>query len=249
MLDALAHELDTAFAPLAPEERLKTLRQSLPGKLVFTSSLGIEDQLLTAIIAEAGLDITIATLDTGRLFPETYALWTETEARYQCRIVAHYPDRVALEALVAEQGIDGFRDSIEARKACCDVRKIEPLERALAGAGGWITGLRADQSANRGAFHFVEIDRARGLIKANPLLDWSRERVREEARRRNVPVNPLHEQGFLSIGCAPCTRAISPGEPERAGRWWWEQEAQKECGLHVGADGKLTRGNPAEASA
>lgn len=247
MLDALAHELDEAFAPLAPGQRLAALRKELPGRLVFTSSLGIEDQLLTAIIVEEGLDIEIATLDTGRLFPETYALWAETEARYQRRIQAHCPDRVALEALVAEQGIDGFRASIEARKACCDVRKIEPLDRALAGAAGWITGLRGDQSANRGAFHFVEIDRARGLLKANPLLDWTRERVREEALRRKVPVSPLHESGFLSIGCAPCTRAVRPGEPERAGRWWWEQEAEKECGLHIGADGKLTRSKPAEA--
>ena len=138
-----------------------------------------------------------------------------------------------LEALVAAQGINGFYKSREARAACCDVRKVEPLTRALAGAAGWITGLRADQSAHRGAVGLVAADPARGLLKLSPLHDWTREAVRTFAAAHAVPANPLHANGFASIGCAPCTRAIGPGEPERACRWWWEDEAQKECGLHV----------------
>jgi phosphoadenosine phosphosulfate reductase len=185
-------------------------------------------------LAEAGIDVDVVTLDTGRMFPETYATWEETERRYGRRIRAIYPRHDALEALIAAQGINGFYQSREARLACCDVRKVEPLARALAGASAWITGLRAGQSAQRRGVDLVEADRARGLLKLNPLCDWTRETVADFARRHEVPTNPLHEKGFLSIGCAPCTRAVRPGEPERAGRWWWEDDARKECGLHLG---------------
>jgi phosphoadenosine phosphosulfate reductase len=183
------------------------------------------------MLREWALDIDVVTLDTGRLFPETYALWAETERRYSLRIRGIYPQRRALENLVQQYGIDGFYDSRRARSACCDARKVEPLNRALAGAAGWIVGLRADQSAARQDTALIAADE-RGLLKFSPLFDWTREAVRSYAEIHRVPVSPLHDRGFVSIGCAPCTRAIAPGEPERAGRWWWEQDETKECGLH-----------------
>jgi phosphoadenosine phosphosulfate reductase len=172
------------------------------------------------------------TLDTGRLFPETYALWEETERRYGLRIRAVFPQQAQLETLVAAQGINGFYASREARLACCHVRKVEPLNRALDGARAWIVGLRADQSSHRQGMGLVTADAERGLIKVSPFFDWARDAVLNFAEKNAIPINPLHAKGFASIGCAPCTRAIAPGEPERAGRWWWEQEEKKECGLH-----------------
>jgi phosphoadenosine phosphosulfate reductase len=240
--------LASQLADLTLAERLRAVRSAVAGKIVFTTSLGLEDQALTHLIAEAGVDIQFATLDTGRLFPETYTVWRETEARYGIRIQPFYPKHDALEDLVSRQGIDGFYGSIDARKACCGVRKIEPLGRALKGAAVWVTGLRADQSDNRSNVAVVEWDEARGLFKLNPLIDWSREKTVAFVEANAVPINPLHGQGFLSIGCAPCTRAVQPGEPERAGRWWWEDETKKECGLHIGPDGKISRAaTPAEA--
>ena len=161
----------------------------------------------------------------------------DTEARYGRRIHGLSPDRMRLEQLVARQGINGFRASVEARRACCAVRKVEPLRRALDGAAGWITGLRAEQSADRALLDLVVVDPAYGIIKASPLFDWTRERVVDFVRRHEIPYNPLHDRGFLSLGCAPCTRAVKPGEAERAGRWWWEQDDKKECGLHASATG------------
>jgi len=222
-------------------QRLAAIVKMVEGPLVFTTSLGIEDQLITHHIATQNLAIKLVTLDTGRLFPQTYDVWQATEEKYGVRIQAMFPDAVATEALVADQGINGFYYAIEMRKACCHVRKVEPLNRALNGAKGWVTGLRGGQSANRDHLVFAEEDAARGLIKFNPLADYSREQVVAEVKALNVPYNVLHDQGFLSIGCAPCTRALRPGEPERAGRWWWEDEANKECGLHVAEDGTLVR--------
>lgn len=229
--------------------RLIQARAEIAGRLVFTTSFGLEDQLLTHLVVEAGLaqEIAFATLETGRLFPEVHDLWAETERHYGIAIQAFMPDALSVEALVAEQGINGFRASPEARKRCCQLRKLAPLDRALAGASGWITGLRADQSQARAAVELFEADPARDLIKINPLYDASREEALAAAQSLGVPLNPLHARGFVSIGCAPCTRAIAPGEPERAGRWWWEQDAAKECGLHVGADGRLVRAAAAEA--
>ena len=245
-LATIAQALNTRAAALDAAGRLVALRSALPGLIVFTTSLGLEDQVITHLIASAGLDIALATLDTGRLFPESYEVWQQTEARYGVRVEAFTPEAGALEALVARQGINGFYDSVEARKACCGIRKLEPLGRALAGAQGWVTGLRADQSEHRTSLAFVEFDEARGLVKLNPIFDWSRDQALAFAKTHDVPLNPLHERGFLSIGCAPCTRAIAPGEPERAGRWWWEDDGKKECGLHIGPDGKITRtGAPA----
>lgn len=243
---ALSDRLDAAFGDLLPVDRLRLLRQAVSGRIVFTTSFGLEDQALTHWICEAGLDIEIVTLDTGRLFPETYTLWVDTEQRYERRIRAVYPRHDGVEDLVARQGVNGFFESVEARKACCGVRKVEPLRRALDGASAWVTGLRGDQSANRQGMGFVAHDPAHGLLKANPLIDWSRDAVLAFAEQNEVPLNPLHTQGFPSIGCAPCTRAVAAGEPERAGRWWWEDEAKKECGLHVAEDGRLVRaGAPA----
>jgi thioredoxin-dependent adenylylsulfate APS reductase len=230
-----AAELDRALAALTLAQRLAAIRSALDGSIVFTTSFGLEDQVILHHICEAGLDIDVVTLDTGRLFPETYATWEETEQRYGCRIRAVYPEHGALERLIAAQGINGFYRSKEARMACCGVRKVEPLARALAGAQGWITGLRADQSAARGGLSFVALDGERNLLKFNPMLDWSRHAAQDFAAAQQVPTNPLHQKGFLSIGCAPCTRAVRPGESERAGRWWWEDESKKECGLHVAA--------------
>ncbi len=238
---ALAVSLNTAFQSLDPIERLILLRHSVPGPLVFTTSLGLEDQVLTHLIIRSGIDVRFVTLDTGRLFPETHALWAATERHYGIRIEGFYPDAAAVEALVDTNGINGFYTGKPARQACCAVRKVAPLARALHGAAGWITGLRADQSATRQEMDFVGFDPARQLLKANPLFDWSRNRIATLAADEQVPVNPLHERGFLSIGCAPCTRAVAPGEPERAGRWWWEDEQTKECGLHLSPDGRLIR--------
>jgi phosphoadenosine phosphosulfate reductase len=248
-LSALADSLNASASTLSPQARLAAFRNAMPGRIVFTTSLGLEDQAITQMIASERLGIDIITLDTGRMFPETYALWQETEERYGVTIRPFYPNADAIESLVAKQGINGFYSSIEARKACCEVRKIVPLARALKDAAGWITGLRADQSEHRGALSFVTHDAARGLLKLNPIFDWTREQTLAYTQVENIPVNPLHAKGFLSIGCAPCTRALQPGEDERAGRWWWENEAQKECGLHITPDGKIVRARGDEASA
>ena len=239
---------DTLSIPRADLiDRLAKVRAAIPGRAVFTTSFGIEDQAITHAIAAGGFDIDIVTLDTGRLFPETYALWAETEARYSRRIRAVYPDGEALAQLVADQGIDGFYHSVAARKACCGLRKVEPLKRALHGAALWIAGLRSEQSEARNDVPFLANDAGFGVLKANPLHDWTRDDVVAYTQANAAPVNPLHDRGYPSIGCAPCTRTIAPGEPERAGRWWWEQESAKECGLHVGPDGRLTRAKAAEA--
>lgn len=213
-------------------DRIKLLRDSIDGRIVFTTSFGIEDQAILEMIVRNTIDIDVVTLDTGRLFPETYDLWAQTESHFGRRIRAIYPRHDDLETLVEKQGINGFYASREARLACCFVRKVEPLNRALKGARGWIAGLRADQSANRSDMALIAAEPSRRLLKLNPIFDWSREQVAAFAASQGVPVNSLHEKGFASIGCAPCTRALRPGEPERAGRWWWEDETRKECGLH-----------------
>jgi phosphoadenosine phosphosulfate reductase len=234
-------QLVSACPALSVIERLQLLRHALQGRIVFTTSFGIEDQLLTHWIAESGLDISLVTLDTGRLFLQTLDVWAQTEARYGLRIESFAPDAAAAQGLVRTQGVLGFRSGIEARKGCCFVRKVAPLRLALKGASGWITGLRADQSDNRSSLAFAETDTGFGLLKFNPLLDMTRLVIADEVKRHSVPVNALHAAGFISIGCAPCTRAIQPGEAERTGRWWWENELHKECGLHVGEDGHLKR--------
>jgi phosphoadenosine phosphosulfate reductase len=209
-----AAALDRALAGLDVTGRLKRFREQVQGTIAFATSFGLEDQVILHHMCEAGLDIDLVTLDTGRLFPETYATWQRSEQRYGRRVRAIYPRHAAVETLIASQGINGFYASREARGACCHVRKVEPLARALAGAQGWITGLRADQSAHRRGIAFVAADPERGLLKLAPLADWTRAAVQGFAAAHEVPTNPLHQQGFVSIGCAPCTRAIRPDEPE-----------------------------------
>ena len=230
---ALAAALDAALAA-EPDlgARLRLIAELIPGRVAFSTSLGIEDQAVFAAIAATDLDIDIFTLDTGRHFPETLQTLAETEARYGRRIRVVFPDAKEVEALVARDGIMGFRDAVENRIACCDIRKVRPLNRALVGAAGWITGLRRDQSAGRSHVPFAAWDAGHALVKLNPIADWSLETLEQFVEDNNVPVNPLHAQGFPSIGCQPCTRAILPGEDIRAGRWWWENEDGKECGLH-----------------
>lgn len=212
--------------------RLVLIASTLSGRVAFSTSLGLEDQALLHAIAASKVTVDVFTLDTGRHFFETLDTLEESERRFGLRIRTVCPDAADLEALVASDGINGFRLSIEARKACCDVRKVRPLRRALAGASGWITGLRRGQSAGRNDVPFAEFDAAFGLVKVNPLADWSLEQLEAYVAANDIPVNPLHARGFLSIGCQPCTRAVKPGEDIRAGRWWWESADGKECGLH-----------------
>ncbi|MCP8897103.1 phosphoadenylyl-sulfate reductase [Shinella daejeonensis] len=227
-----AEALNDQLAKLDLSDRLAFVT-SLGGRSVFTTSLGIEDQVITAAIAAGRLPIVVATLETGRLFPETLALIDETEAHFGLAIERYHPLQDDIDAYAAQYGLNGFYDSVEARHACCAARKLKPLQRALEGASFWITGLRRGQSGNRADTPFAEFDAERGLIKINPLADWDIERIRAFAAENAVPVNPLHARGYPSIGCEPCTRAIKPGEPERAGRWWWENDEKRECGLHV----------------
>ncbi|MFC3074108.1 phosphoadenylyl-sulfate reductase [Shinella pollutisoli] len=227
-----AEALNDQLASLDLTGRL-SLVAGLQGRAVFTTSLGIEDQVITAAIGSERLPVDVVTLETGRLFPETVALIEETEERYGMTISRYHPVADDIDAYAARYGLNGFYESVEARHACCNVRKLKPLARALEGAAFWITGLRRGQSGNRAQTPFAELDAERGLVKINPLADWDIERIRAYVADNAVPVNPLHARGYPSIGCEPCTRAIKPGEPERAGRWWWENDEKRECGLHV----------------
>jgi phosphoadenosine phosphosulfate reductase len=232
-LSVTAARLASECARLDLEQRVAVVRHEVSGRMVFTTSFGLEDQAIAHAIFAGDLAIDVVTLDTGRLFPETYELWTRTEARYGRRIRGFFPDRDSIERLIDHQGINGFRQSLEARYACCAVRKLEPLRRALCGAVAWLSGVRAEQSSLRAKMTYAAVDPQRCILKVNPLFDWTREQVLTFIGHHEVPHNPLHDRGFLSIGCAPCTRAVAPGESERAGRWWWEREDKKECGLHA----------------
>lgn len=207
------------------------LSDSFPDAMVFSTSLGLEDQVLTDILSKHSINIHIFTLDTGRLFPETYDLLDKTIAYYKQPIKVLFPDAALVEAYTQEKGINAFYESIENRKACCAIRKMIPLERALKGAKVWVTGLRADQSDNRKNMPLIAWDEEKQVFKFNPLINWSTEALNNYLKENQVPINPLHKKGFPSIGCAPCTRAIAPDEDPRAGRWWWES-SHKECGLH-----------------
>ncbi|MBC7124757.1 MAG: phosphoadenylyl-sulfate reductase [Bacteroidales bacterium] len=202
------------------------------GRIALSSSMGAEDQVLTDMVMRIDPEVKIFTLDTGRLFYETYELIERTSLRYKKNIEIYFPSPAEVERMVTEKGINLFYQSIENRKECCRVRKIEPLKRAFNGLEVWICGLRRNQSATRTENQMVEWDEANGLIKLNPLIDWSEQDVWEYIKANGVPYNPLHDKGFPSIGCQPCTRAIEPGEDVRAGRWWWENPETKECGLH-----------------
>jgi phosphoadenosine phosphosulfate reductase len=214
------------------EDRIRVIGRAVKGRLAFSTSLGLEDQALLHAVAASGVDVDVFTLDTGRHFQETLDTLEASERRYGFRIRVVAPEAAEIAALVRRDGINGFRASVDARKACCEVRKVRPLQSALAGASGWITGLRRGQSSGRTDVPFAERDAATGLLKINPLADWTLEQLESYVAAHGVPVNALHARGFPSIGCAPCTRAVRPGEDIRAGRWWWEAEDGKECGLH-----------------
>lgn len=201
-------------------------------KIAFATSLGLEDQVITHMIASLGLPIRIFTLDTGRLFPETYELIDRTCSKYNISIEVYFPDFRKVEDMVNTMGINLFYESIENRKMCCGVRKSDPLARALQDSTAWITGLRRQQSVTRHKMQVAEWDEMHGLIKINPLIEWTEKEVKEYIAQHKIPYNILHDRGFPSIGCQPCTRAVAPDEDIRAGRWWWEQPEQKECGLH-----------------
>jgi phosphoadenosine phosphosulfate reductase len=213
--------------------RIGAVRGRIEGRLAFSTSLGLEDQAILHAIAESGADIDIFTLDTGRLFPEVLETVELSEIRYGLRIRLVAPDAAEVEALVAKDGVFGFRHAVENRLACCEVRKVRPLNRELEGAQGWISGVRREHSEGRADVPLAAWDDARALTKVNPLADWSTADLTAYITANNVPVNPLHARGYLSIGCAPCTRAVQPGEDARAGRWWWENEEKKECGIHL----------------
>lgn len=213
------------------EETFAFLAKEYKGKVVFSTSFGQEDQVITDLIEKSGAEIAIFTLDTGRLFQETYDVFHRTQKKYKTPIKVYFPDAKAVEELLEKKGPNSFFESVENRKECCFIRKVVPLKKALAGNEVWITGLRAEQSENRSNLHLFEYDANFDMVKFNPLLKWSLEEVQKYIDDNNVPQNSLHKKGFVSIGCAPCTRAIVEGEDIRAGRWYWEQ-SHKECGLH-----------------
>lgn len=226
----LIKEIEEASLP----EALRLVTDLFPEGVVLSSSLGQEDQVLTDVIFKNDLPVRIFTIDTGRLFNEAYELMDRTEARYKKKIHVYFPESSDVETFVTTKGINSFYESVDNRKECCHIRKVRPLNRALAGAKVWITGLRSEQSDNRKDIPIIEWDNVRQLYKFNPLIRWTYTDMLNYINEFNVPYNPLHDKGFISIGCAPCTRAILPGEDARAGRWWWET-SHKECGLHVTA--------------
>ena len=224
--------LNTKYSQATAEQLLSGFLDEYKGKIALSSSLGIEDQVLTSMICNIDKETKIFTLDTGRLFPETYDLIHRTNHKYGIKLSIYFPDAKHVEEMVNTKGINLFFESVENRKLCCNLRKIEPLKRAFAGLEVWICGLRSEQSVTRQNMQRIEWDEANGLIKLNPLMDWTEEEVRSYIKAHRIPYNPLHDKGFPSIGCQPCTRAIFPGEDIRAGRWWWENPDTKECGLH-----------------
>ena len=226
-------ELSDQLSKKSIEERLKTLASLFPGKIIFTTSFGIEDQVITHKIYRNNLNIKVVTLDTGRLFPQTYDVYSNTNSRYNKKVTVCFPDYEAVEKMVSEKGPFSFFESKENRMECCYLRKVVPLNRALSGMECWISGIRSSQSDNRNQMDWLEYDDQRNVFRFYPLFDWSFEEVENFIKENNVPYNSLHDKGYVSIGCEPCTRAVKPGEDFRAGRWWWENDGPKECGCHV----------------
>jgi len=226
-------DLPDQISGLTIGDSLRLLLDRFPGQVCFSTSFSMEDQVISHFILGSKLPIRIFTLDTGRLFGETYSAWSTTNERYQAKIQAYYPDRSTLEQYLNHKGPNAFYESIENRKECCHIRKVEPLKRALKGQAVWVTGLRSAHSPERRDLQLLEWDENNQVVKYNPLLHWSTDEVKDYIQEHNIPYNILHDHGFVSIGCAPCTRAIQPGEDFRAGRWWWEENNKKECGLHV----------------
>lgn len=215
-----------------PAEALRIIADAWPGQVVLSTSFSWEDQVITNLVAHNQIPIDLFTLDTGRLFPETYSTWTATLEKYGLPITAYYPNAVLLQQFVEAHGPNAFYQSVDHRKSCCYIRKVEPLKRALQNRKVWITGIRAAHSPNRKDMPQIEWDATHEVFKFHPLLHWTTEQVQAFIHAHQIPSNPLHQKGFVSIGCAPCTRAIQPGEDFRAGRWWWEDADKKECGLH-----------------
>lgn len=224
--------LNEQFANAAPEEVLRRFIDRFGDRIALSSSLGVEDQVLTDMVCKIDRKTRIFTLDTGRLFPETYSLIDRTNMHYGINIEVFFPKHDAVESFVRECGMNGFYASIENRKRCCQVRKLEPLSRAFQSLDVWICGLRREQSVTREGMQLVEWDEAHGLIKLNPLIGWHESEVWDYIRKHGVPYNKLHDNGFPSIGCQPCTRAVESGADIRSGRWWWESPDHRECGLH-----------------
>lgn len=225
-------QLQNFFESLPIEVALKQTTELFPGRVKFSSSLGQEDQVLTDVIARHAIPVNIFTIDTGRLFNEAYETLEKTTARYKININVFFPQAEAVQQMVSERGVNLFYESVTNRQDCCNIRKVEPLNRALQNTSAWITGLRASQTEHRKNIPVVEWLDDKKIYKINPLLHWSFDDVLNYIQKYSVPYNPLHDKGFVSIGCAPCTRAVEPGEDPRAGRWWWEV-SHKECGLHL----------------
>jgi phosphoadenosine phosphosulfate reductase len=228
----LIKEYNKILKDKAPGEVISFFASNYPGKVSFSTSMGAEDQVLTDILSGVTPGIKIFTLDTGRLFQETYDLMHITEQKYGIRIHLFFPDPLQVEKMVNEKGVNLFYESVENRRFCCNIRKIESLKRALSGMDVWITGVRKEQSVTREDFKLVEWDESNRIIKVSPLIDWTESEVWDYLKTKKVPYNELHDEGYPSIGCQPCTRAVKPGAPLRSGRWWWELPENKECGLH-----------------
>lgn len=229
----MIEQLKSDLAGLDAREILTYVNARFGEEAIFSTSFGIEDQVITHLLSEINATTRVFTLDTGRLFPETYYVWNRTLDIYKLPIQAYYPKTEAVEELISTKGPSSFYESTENRKECCFIRKIEPLKRAIKGYKVWITGIRAEQSENRDHMEFIEWDEGNQIIKIHPLFNWTLEMVETFLKVNFVPYNPLHDKGFPSIGCQPCTRAIAAGEDFRAGRWWWEDKSKKECGLHI----------------
>ena len=234
-------EINQELSGLSTIDKLKYLADRYAGRIIFSTSFGWEDQAITHLIFSNHIPIKVFTLETGRLFPETYYVWNRTLEIYDKPIHAYYPKNELLQEMVNLKGPNSFYDSVDNRKECCYIRKIEPLKRALKGNDIWVTGIRAEQSPNREDMHDLEWDEGNQLIKFHPIFDWTLDDVKSYIKKNNIVYNTLHDKGFPSIGCAPCTRAVQPGEDFRAGRWWWEDQSKKECGLHATEEIKAQR--------
>jgi len=226
-------EIAEKIKGLDPVDALKFFASEYPGKIVFSTSFGWEDQVITHMIFANDIPIEVFTLETGRLFPETYYVWNRTLEIYKKPILAYFPQAEAVQEMVNKKGPSSFYESVENRKECCGIRKLEPLRRALKGNDLWVTGIRSEQSVNRHDMTNLEWDEQNQMIKFHPIFFWSLDEVKEYIKKNNIVYNTLHDKGFPSIGCAPCTRAVREGEDFRAGRWWWEDQSKKECGLHA----------------
>lgn len=226
------NNISSIITGLSVTDSLKALAGAFPSQVIFTTSFGVEDQVITEMILKNDIPIRVVTLDTGRMFESTYKVWSNTLKLYKKPIEPFFPETGSVEKLLAEKGPFSFYQSVDNRRECCHIRKAEPLNRALEGMKIWITGIRADQSPGRSNMHNLEEHGDSGIVKYHPLFDWTLTMVEEYLFDNNIPYNELHDRGFVSIGCAPCTRAVKPGEDFRSGRWWWEHATGKECGLH-----------------